>query len=1226
MAVIAGLRGAMRFCILGLWVVLASLPAAESITPVVGPPVISSKVGAVRTQVGSPFGYGFTADNANSLGASGLPGGVQFDPATGLISGTPTVTGTYAITLSATNGWGTTPATLPLAVVADVILTAVGGGVPTDPTAVGLTDLDCLAIGPDGTLYVSDRTRVLSLAPDGVMRLFAGGGGFGSFGDGWPALAAGLRYVTGLAADVHGNVFISDGQGQVIRRVDGVTGIITTVAGTGVPGFAGDGGSATLAQLAYPTKLAMDGDDLYIADQGNGRVRRIDGVSGVINTVAGDGQFTSGPDGVLATASSLRGPHGLAIDGDHNLFIAEEHGWMVRRVDALSGLVSTIAGSPMASELYGPRGLAVDGAGNVYIADVSNHCIRRVDAVTGALSTIAGTRGYAAYSGDGGPAASAGLNNPTSIVFDGAGNLLIADFYNRRVRRIEAVSGTISTVAGHGGYESLTIGSLATGSEYGSFPGTAVDAAGNIYFSDPSHSRVCRVDAVTSLVTVAAGTGTSGFSGDGGQATAAQFGSPTSLAIDDQGRLLICDGGRIRRVDLLTGLVTTIAGVGTLGYSGDGGSASAAEILCTSVAVDGDGDIYFSGGSTTYIGAHCVRRIDSGTGITTTVAGTGAQGYNGDGIPAQTAMLNHPRITVDPAGNIFIAELGGGRIRRVDASTGLISTICGDGVHASTGDDGSAVLARVDNPAAVAVDSAGNLFIADDEGCLIRRIDAVTGMIVTLAGDGTEGSSGDGGLVGLARVSRPAGLVCDSRDWLFINDRGNGRIRVVRPAANTQAITMVAPAPCTYGDGPFTVSATSSSGLPVSIIVASGPGVKAGSSVTITGAGTIVLQAYQAGNASYFPAPIAQVTVPVARAQLIVTADPGLRQYGAANPPFTYTATGFIGADTVAALWGSLTSPAVAASPVGTYPIVRGSLSAANYLITYTGAMLTVVPAPLTITALDASRPYGAGNPAFGFNASGLVGSDRIASVVLTSAATAASPRGTYPITASGAVFGSGSAANYTLSYQSGILTVSQATLTVTASDSQRAYGSANPALGFTVTGLIGTDHVATATLITPATTASPPGTYVIAVGAAVFDSGDPADYLVVYQDGTLTVTKATLLVVADNKTRAFGAENPPLTATVTGWVNGDTEADLTTPIVLTTSAVRTSRIGQFEIRADGASSPAYAITFMPGVLTIKRVGSGGSVVCADGSALGMLVTLLAIGAFPWSRQQRRRV
>ena len=302
--------------------------------------------------------------------------------------------------------------------------------------------------------------------------------------------------------------------------------------------------------------------------------------------------------------------------------------------------------------------MAPDGSGNLYIADRSNHRIRKVDSA-GNITTVAGT-GTAGFGGDGGAAVAAQLNSPTGVAPDGSGNLYIADTDNRRIRKVDS-AGNITTVAGDGTTGFGGDGGAAVAAQLNSPIGVAPDGSGNLYIADQNNDRIRKVDSAGNITTVA-GDGTTGFGGDGGAAVAAQLNLPHSVAVDGAGNLYIADWGnhRIRKVDS-AGVITTVAGSGTAGFGGDGGAAVAARLsLPTGVAVDGSGNLYIADW-----GNHRIRKVNS-AGVITTVVGDGTAGFGGDGGAAAAAQLNSPR-GVAPAGsgNLYIADTGNNRIRKL---------------------------------------------------------------------------------------------------------------------------------------------------------------------------------------------------------------------------------------------------------------------------------------------------------------------------------------------------------------------------------------------------------------------------------------------------------------------------------------------------------------------------------------------------------------------------------
>ncbi len=294
------------------------------------------------------------------------------------------------------------------------------------------------------------------------------------------------------------------------------------------------------------------------------------------------------------------------------------------------------------------------GRGTLYIADTTNNRIRKVSG--GIISTVAGT-GTAGYSGDGGQATSAQLNNPIGVAVDGEGNLYIADLVNARVRKVSG--GVITTVAGTGTAGYSGDGGQATSAQLNTPYGVAVDGQGNVYISDLNNQRIRKVSG--GIITTVAGTGTAGFSGDGGQATSAQLNNPVGVAVDAQGNLYIADivNQRIRKVS--GGVITTVAGTGTAGYSGDDGQATSAQLnYPIGVAVDAAGSLYVADQAN-----YRVRKVSGG--IIRTVVGTGTQGFSGDGGQAASAQLADPfGLVVDRQGSVYVSDPVNQRVRKIE--------------------------------------------------------------------------------------------------------------------------------------------------------------------------------------------------------------------------------------------------------------------------------------------------------------------------------------------------------------------------------------------------------------------------------------------------------------------------------------------------------------------------------------------------------------------------------
>jgi sugar lactone lactonase YvrE len=628
-----------------------------------------------------------------------------------------------------------------------------------------------------------------------------------------------------------------------------------------------------------------------------------------VQTIAG-----AGPNNLPASKSSMGSPAAINIDGPGNVYVADLYSERVFRVDT-TGNVTVVAGNgarggsigeggpAVNANLTYPSGVATDRFGNIFIADRTFCRIREVSAQTGNISTVAGS-GLCWHSGDGGPATSATLNDPSGVAVDSAGNIFIADTWNCLIREISASTGVISTLAGalpdatgllHCGYSGD--GGPATSAKLGFPNGLAVDGSGNILIADTTNCAIRKISASAGTISTVAGTGTCGYSGDGALATGAQLSQPYGVAVDRFGNIFIADTGNclVREVSASNSHISYVMGNYTLGcgYSGDGASATGGQINQPyGVAVDSSGDILIADYQNSVI-----RKASASTGNITTFAGVavadpnhvgkliGLAGYSGDGYDAanaELAFLNStpftPGMATDHAGNVFIADTANHAIRKVSASTGIITTLAGDGLIGHSGDGGPATSARLFYPRDVAVDGSGNIFIMDTANCVIRKITASTGVITTVAGTPPDSSgnyycgySGDGGpatsaqLYPIDLLIPGGGVAVDSSGNIFIADTGNGRIRLV--SALTGIITTVAGNdPNSFGSGGDGVPATS-----VSLNSPYGVAVDAAGNIYIADAGNNVIREVMAVNGNIYT--------------VVGTMDLGLSFSGDGGPP-----------------------------------------------------------------------------------------------------------------------------------------------------------------------------------------------------------------------------------------------------------------------------------------------------------------------------------------------------
>jgi hypothetical protein len=644
-------------------------------------------------------------------------------------------------------------------------------------------------------------------------------------------------------------------------RHAGPAGVISTVAG-------GVGGPAQATRVEMlPCGLASRAGHLYVTDTQAG-VREVNLGSGGLTTPAG-AVAAGGPlvGGALATRVDLR-VCGITVDQAGNLVLPVSNRiWVVATASGsfygkpmIAGHIYPVAGSvrragfsgdggpALNAQLFEPQGTAVDAAGNLLLADSGNNRIRVVAEHTGTfygramtagnIYTVAG--GGSGGPGDGGPALGASLHQPTSVAVDGLGSLVITDQINQRIRVVAASTGTfygramtagdIYTVAGTGTAGSGGDGGPAASAELNSPESVIVDGAGNLAIADTFNHRIRVVAASTGTfygramttgdIYTVAGTGTAGFAGDGGPATSAELDAPNGVTVDSAGNLVIADENnyRVRVVAasagtfyakaMTAGNIYTIAGQGVTHGSGDGRKATTAQFLPSSVAVDGAGGLmtvdsagraWLVAGST---GTSFGRAMTAGHIYN--VAGTGQQGFSGDGGPGTTAELNNPTTAAaDAAGNMVVTDAGNFRVRVVAARTGTfygkamtagnIYTVAGNGAQGLSGNGGVATGTKLSSPTGVSLDGAGNLVFCDGNRVRVVAVSTGTfygqamtaGHIYTVAGVIQFGFSGDGGPATSARLWLPRSTAVDGAGNVLISDLENGRIRVVAVSTGT---------------------------------------------------------------------------------------------------------------------------------------------------------------------------------------------------------------------------------------------------------------------------------------------------------------------------------------------------------------------------------------------------------------------------------------------------------
>jgi sugar lactone lactonase YvrE len=1133
-----------------------------------------------------------------------------------------------------------------------------------------------MAVDSKGNVYIADAysSRVRKVDQNGVISTVAGTGSCTYNGDGIPAVTASVCQPYGIDVDAAGNLYIADTYNSRVRKVD-TSGTISTIAGTGTGGFGGDGGLATSAAVNTPTEVAVDAaGNLFIADRGNYRVRKID-TSGIISTVAGNGSAGYSGDGGPAVNASFNTIWSVEVDAAGNLYVSDIYNSSIRKINT-SGIVSTLTGGGYGfsgdggpatnAQISNSYGLGVDAAGNVYIADTYNNRIRKIS-TGGIITTIAGN-GIGGFSGDGGAPTSAAINNPFAVTVDAMGNIYIADINNQRIREIQqsispfgAINvgqssspqqislqinqaltiSSISVPLSEGGSQEFNVGSImgcaigvgvaagaicvvpvtfapgfagersaplvivtnlgtftfglngiglapevtispgvmvtvagngnsfsgdngpATSAGMSSPSGVTRDIAGNMYIATLDN-RVRKVASGGTITTVAGNGGTT-YGGDNGLAINASFVSTSSVALDSAGNLYISDksGQRVRKVDA-NGVITTVAGNGTNGSTGDGGPATSATLNGPSgITVDTIGNLFICDS-----GNNRVRKVDT-SGTIITVAGTGAAGYGGDGGAAKNALLNSPQdLVFDTAGNLYISDSGNGRVRKIDAISGNISTVAGGGSTAvpSVPANGIPATSASMVPLGIAVDAASDLYIVDGPADnIILKVESGTGIIRAIAGiPGSTSFGGDNGPATSANLNQPSSITLDSLANIYIADSGNNRVREVSAVA----------APTSFAD---TVIAQVSSPQSVIISNVGNVGLTGGVSTITTdfvvdpsgscsSVGTVLsgtscslamrfvpqLAGVRTGNVTITDNPLNIVRgqqqvilsgkgLPVTISLVLLMSTDNTIAFGtqteltanmtpvtAGGATATGTITFFDGSTPLGSPLPISSTGEVSISPFayasGTHSFTAIYTGDANFSgATSNAVSLVVSPPPIQV---DLDSPVNPSNYGQTITITGTVTAGATGTLQFTSDGVPIG--GPVQIVASRAAVSigtltpgqhviRGSYGGSTVTLQganSGQLVqlVNPGELIVTANNQTRTYDQPNATLGYTITGFIGADTEANSVagapaMTTVATLASAVGAYPIRIGLGTLSS---SNYIFKFVDGSLAVTKAT--------------------------------------------------------------------------------------------------------------------
>jgi uncharacterized protein (TIGR03437 family) len=788
---------------------------------------------------------------------------------------------------------------------------------------VPLRSPDAVAVDSSGNLYVADATdnHIRKVDASGIISTYAGTGAPGYNGDRIKATNAQLNFPSALAFDAAGNLYVADvGNSRV--RVISPDGTIHTVAGNGAPGILGDNGPAIQAQVD-PLAVAVDTQGNLFISTTDFYIRKVD-TNGIITTIAGQGRPAYGGDNGPANLATISQVPAMVCDAKGDLYLADFFNGYVRMIDP-AGLIHPVAGSgpfgfiddfiPALQAVMSPQGLALDSSGNnLYISDVTLNAVRVVDLTTMLIHSVAGN-GNAGFQGDGGTPLLAELDGPAGLALDGGNDIYVADFANRRVRKI--AGNTISTVAGTSDGD----GGPAT-SAFLNFPqGLAVDSANNLVVADTGNSIARRFSLGGSINTF-------------GQL----MGTPSAVAVDASGNFYVTDDEPLVLEINKTGSTSIVAGDSQSGYSGDGGPATSAMIANpTGVAVDGAGNVYFTDETNSRI-----RKVTMSSGVVSTIGGNGRPIYSGDNGSALNAGIDPFDIAIDSQGNLYIADLLNSRVRKI-ALDGTITTVAGTGIAGYAGDGGPAAAAGIAFPTGVAVDGADNLYIADQGNSVVRRVTS-TGLITTIAGAPgiSKPSTGDAGPAVGAQLD-PRRVAVDASGNVYVTDSSNDRVRKLTPLVIAPAsISIVA------GDKQSgTVGTALGDPLVIKVAAAGGagiPGVTVNFTVNPAGAATVnpspaitrndgtvtanVLLGMTAGSFT-----IAASTNGVSDVSFSLTANPavsptapvissaGIVSGGLSAPPLTTVAP-----NAIATIFGDKFAPPGTARQVGQQDLVNGKI------------------------------------------------------------------------------------------------------------------------------------------------------------------------------------------------------------------------------------------------------------------------------------------------------------
>jgi hypothetical protein len=1115
----------------------------------------------------------------------------------------------------------------------------------TPTPSQGLYQPTGLAVDSSNNLYIADSShncvRKLPFGASGVASITTVAGTCGS------AVSA-TPNPNGLALDVSNNLYIaiqdtevpaSLSTYQVLLQAPSsslcvVAGAPSALVPTTCPSITGS------VTLNAPSGLAINGaGDLFIADTGNNCVRQIVGLT-TYQTVVG--QCSNDNSGTLATA--LNKPYGLTFSPTQLLYITETSPDVVVSYALGSGSVTIAAGLPSGASgpysstqdgtstlnfpLNGPRGITVDALGNFSLADSGNSILRKLSSniifpTTPIGSASAGlpvtfvVNQKVDLSVTSGPDFNIITNTCTGILSPstpGTPPVTCQVFVRFTPTLLGLRSAPIKlTDSISGNPVSQGLEARATGALGVFTPGTVntvvkalnapsavtVDPASNAYILDigttPGSGNLLFLPA-------SGGTPVPIIPGGSGLQTS------SAITIDSTGNYFMTDAVH-----------------GTVARFGVDGSLNTSYVIGldtpTSIYVDGFDNLFIAQAGST----HNVIEVYAGGG-SRIIAGSGSNS-SADGVLATTASFVSPGgIILDATGILYIADTGGHFVYAVD-KFGIIHEIAGNGTTTTTV-PGQATGTALIAPSSLAFDDAGDLYIADATANVVYTVFVSTtsngSNISTILGTGTAGNSGDGGFANLAQINNPLGIAVEgSNGDLFEVDNGNSSIREITYPNPTVAFgtvlvgqnsVIIQQSLSNFGSAPFTLNGAITTSDPHFTIdpgtTTCGTTIIAGSTCNLgfiftpTAKGPLTATVNIPSNAYNSPQTLTLTGTGKAFIPLQFTLPPETEVYGQpfsenvsvtnGSPSPTGTITFSFGARilcTVTATLGtgSTCNALNSGLPVGSYGVTFTYSGDTNYSPASGNVTLTVIPAPLTITVNNFTRPYGAANPTFTGTITGVVTGETIL-VAYSSSATITSPIGTYPITATLTPIGTTSLSNYTVVNTPGTLTITRVAITVTVLSATRQYSQANPPFNSTTLGILNGNTVSGGTVngdvltiaySSLATITSPAGSYTI---NATISGANAGDYNITVIPGTLTVTQATLTITVGNVTRTYGTPNPPFTSTVSGALNGDTFTN-----TYSTPATISSPVGSYPINdtIGGPAAANYTVKVTLGTLTI---------------------------------------